>query len=339
MDLHLFDLNLLVALDALLAERNVTKAGARLNLSQSTMSGALGRLRHHFQDALLVPVGRRMVLTPLAHKLVEPVGNILLQVKGTLGETARFEPATANRRFSIAASDYVQAVLLANVLRQVSREAPQIAVELRPSGRQSMEQLENGELDLLIAPTVFVSTAHPSETVFEDTFTCIAWSENESIGATLSIEEYLNRGHVVVYLSSTPISLSWDEQFLRRLNHHRRTEVLTPSFSSAPELVVGTERIATIPTRLAVKYVKILPLKLLPVPIEIPPVVQVAQWHTVHDADPAHRWFRGMLKAAVATLPAADVDGLIARARGATGASKRHTSRGRTRAGQRGRQS
>ena len=329
MDLHLFDLNLLVALDALLAERNVTKAGARLNLSQSAMSGALARLRHHFQDALLVQVGRRMVLTPLAHKLVEPVGTILLQVKGTLGETARFEPETANRRFSIAASDYVQAVLLTNVLREASRVAPQITIELRPSGRHSMDQLEMGELDLLIAPTAFVSTAHPTETLFEDTFTCIAWSENESIGETLSVEEYLNRGHVVVYLSSTPISLSWDEQFLRRLNRQRRTEVMTPSFASAPELVVGTERIATIPTRLALKFAQILPLKLLPVPIEIPPVVQVAQWHTVHDADPAHRWFRGLLKDAVAALVQPDAAGLIPRTRRRTGTANRHKPKAR----------
>jgi LysR family transcriptional regulator, nod-box dependent transcriptional activator len=303
MDLHRFDLNLLVALDALLSERNVTKAGARLNLSQSAMSGMLARLRDHFQDALLVPVGRRMVLTPLAQDLEEPVHNLLLQVKGTLGAMPRFDPATANRHLSIAASDYVLAILLTEVLRDVHRHAPHISVELRPSGRQSMEQLENGELDFLIAPTAFVSAAHPKETLFEDTFTCIAWLGNELVDRTIGKEEYLNRGHVMVYLGLTPGSLTWDEQFLRRLNHRRRVEVWTPSFSSAPELVVGTDRIATIPTRLALKYADLLPLKLLPLPIEIPPVVQVLQWHTIHDADPGHRWIRGILKQAVSALP------------------------------------
>jgi LysR family transcriptional regulator, nod-box dependent transcriptional activator len=94
MDLHLFDLNLLVALDALLTERNVTRAGSRLNLSQSAMSGTLARLRHHFHDELLIPVGRQMVLTPVAEGLVEPVRDILLRVRGTLGSRPQFDQAT-----------------------------------------------------------------------------------------------------------------------------------------------------------------------------------------------------------------------------------------------------
>lgn len=307
MDLHLFDLNLLVALDALLTERNVTKAGARLNMSQSAMSGALARLRHHFHDALLVPVGRRMVLTPLAEQLVEPVRNILLEVRGTLGATPQFDPATAIRHLSVAASDNVMSILLIEVVREAKRQAPHITFELRSAAAHSTGELEKGDLDLLISPTVFVSAAHPSEVLFQDTFTCIAWAGNASIGPTLSVEEYLNRGHVMVYLGTAPISLSWDEQFLRRSNHRRRVEVWTPSFTSAPQLVVGTDRIATIPTRLALKCARILPLKLLPLPLEIPPIVQVVQWHTVHDADPVHRWFRQMLKDAVGGLPPAQL--------------------------------
>ena len=95
---HLFDLNLLVALDALLTERNVTRAGNRLNLSQSAMSGALARLRHHFRDELLVPVGRQMVLTPVAEGLVGPVRDILLQIRGTLG---RSRDSIRRRRLAI----------------------------------------------------------------------------------------------------------------------------------------------------------------------------------------------------------------------------------------------
>ena len=124
MDLHLFDLNLLVALDALLRECNVTHAGNRLNLSQPAMSGALARLRDHFQDELLVPAGRRMIRTPLAEKLVQPVHEILLQIRGTLEARPLFDPATSTRHFSIAASDYVIAVLIADVLRSVRCPRP-----------------------------------------------------------------------------------------------------------------------------------------------------------------------------------------------------------------------
>src|SRR5437763_16332301 len=104
MDLQRFDLNLLVTLDALLSERNVTRAGQRMNLSQSAMSGALGRLREFFQDELLVPMGRTMVLTPLAQGLVLPVRDVLLQVQTTIATKPHFDPATSSSHFSTAVS-------------------------------------------------------------------------------------------------------------------------------------------------------------------------------------------------------------------------------------------
>ena len=100
MDLHRFDLNLLVTLDALLTEKNVTRAGLRMNLSQSAMSGGLARLREFFQDELLVSMGRQMMLTPLARDLVQPVRDVLLQVQATIITKPRFEAATSTRHFS-----------------------------------------------------------------------------------------------------------------------------------------------------------------------------------------------------------------------------------------------
>jgi LysR family transcriptional regulator, nod-box dependent transcriptional activator len=137
MELHLFDLNLLVALDALLTERNVTRAGNRLNLSQSAMSGALARLRHYFHDELLVPVGRQMALTPVAEGLVEPVRDILVRIRGTLGSKPQFDPLTATRHLSLAVSDYVVDILMADVLRRARHEAPHMTFELRGVGRRA----------------------------------------------------------------------------------------------------------------------------------------------------------------------------------------------------------
>jgi LysR family transcriptional regulator, nod-box dependent transcriptional activator len=302
MDLHLFDLNLLVALDALLTERNVTRAGVRLNLSQSAMSGALARLRHYFHDELLVPVGRQMALTPVAEQLVEPVKDILLRIRGTLGSKPRFEPLTATRHISLAVSDYVADILMADVLRRARREAPQITFELRGVGRRATEDLESGELDFLISPDGYVSPSHPTEILFEDTYTCVAWAGNESIGTSLTLEEYLGAGHVVVNVAAE-VPGNYDEQFLRRSSLKRRVEVSVPTFSLAPHLVVGTGRLATITTRLAVKYADRLPLKLLPIPVAMPPMVEMLQWHRVHDYDPASQWFRRLLKEAVSDLP------------------------------------
>ena len=303
MDLHLFDLNLLVALDALLTERNVTRAGKRLNLSQSAMSGALARLRDYFHDELLVPVGRQMALTPVAEGLVEPVRDILVRIRGTLGSKPSFDPLTAIRHLSVAVSDYVTEILIADVLRRARREAPHITFELRGVGRRATEELESGELDFLISPEGYVSAGHPTDVLFEDTYTCVAWAGNESIGSSITLEDYLNLGHVVVSVAGAEQPGNYDEQFLRRSNVRRQVEISVPSFSLAPQLVVGTGRVTTITTRLAVKCAQTLPLKLLPMPIAIPPMVEMVQWHEVHDYDPANQWFRRLLKEAIGDLP------------------------------------
>ena len=324
MDLHLFDLNLLVALDALLTERNVTRAGNRLNLSQSAMSGALARLRHYFRDELLVPVGRQMVLTPVAEGLVAPVRDILLQIRGTLGSKPRFDPATATRHLSLAVSDYVTDILMADVLRAARTEAPHITFELRSVGRRAGEDLESGELDFLISPEGYVSSSQPTEVLFEDTYTCVIWAGNTSIGKTMTLEQYLDLGHVVVNVAGNEPPSNYDEQFLRRSNFKRRVEVSVPAFSLAPQLVVGTDRVATITTRLAAKCAEILPLRLLPLPIAMPPMVEMLQWHKVHDYDPAHHWFRRLLKQVAQTLPSRPPVIRNGRAaRGAPGARRR----------------
>jgi DNA-binding transcriptional LysR family regulator len=138
--------------------------------------------------------------------------------------------------------------------------------------------------------------------LFEDTYTCVVWADNDSVGTSLTLEEYLNLGHVVVSVAGAEQPGNYDEQFLRRANFNRRVEIWVPTFSLAPQLVVGTGRVATITTRLAVKCAETLPLKLVPMPIAIPPMVEMLQWHKVHDYDPANQWFRRLLKEAVSDL-------------------------------------
>ena len=144
----------------------------------------------------------------------------------------------------------------------------------------------------------------PQEVLFEDTHRCVAWSKNRAIGTTISVEQYLALGHVIVHVGELG-SANYDERMLRAVNCRRNIEIVTASFDLAPRLVIGTERIATIPARLARRYADLLPIKLLPVPVDIPPIVEVLQWHRVHDSDPAHRWLRSQLKAGVAQLEGA----------------------------------
>ena len=302
MELHQFDLNLLVALDALLTERNVTHAGVRVNLSQSAMSGTLARLRRLFHDQLLVSVGRRMTLTPLAQELVDPVREILLLVRGAIGTKSHFEAATSTHHFSISVSDYATTILMADMLRDVKPKAPGITFELRPISRRAVEDLEAGRLDFLIGPEGFVSPEHPHEWLFEDTYTCVVWTGNHVAHERLSIEQFMNLGHVMVRFGEADAP-NYDERFLRTLKYKRRVEVITPGFDLAPHLVVGTDRVALVTTRLAVRYAELLPLKLVPFPVEIPPLIEVLQWHKAHNQHPAHLWFRAQIKEAVSRLP------------------------------------
>lgn len=161
-------LNPLTALRALLTETSVTRSGERLHLSQSAMSGILARLREYFDNALIVPVGRRMELTPLAESLGDKVGDLLL-IDVTLGTKPEFDPATSRRHFILVASDFAVGVLLLDVLREVHVQAPGLTLEFRHPGATSYQELENGELDFLVIPESYTPPTRPSLRLFQDT--------------------------------------------------------------------------------------------------------------------------------------------------------------------------
>ena len=242
-----------------------------------------------------------MVLTPVAQGLAKPVRNLLLQAQTTIATKARFDPAASGRHFSIAVSDYVATVFMADALRGIQRQARHITFELVPTSERAVEALEGGTLDFLIAPDVFASRAHPKRALFEDTHTVVAWTGNSRVKTRISLEQFLDLGHVAIHVGEGP-GPNFDERFLRRLKYKRRAEVVTHSFDVVPHLVVGTDRIATVATRLARKYAKFLPLKLIPLPVEVPPMTEVLQWHKYHDQDPAYIWLRDVLSAVAAKL-------------------------------------
>jgi len=138
-------------------------------------------------------MGRKMVLTPLAEDLVQPVRDVL-QVQATIATKPHFEPSTSTRHFSIAVSDCVTSVLMVDFLRDILCQAPSATFELRPVGRRAAEDLESGKLNFLIAPESYVPTVHPKEVLFEDTHTCVAWSRNRKVGTTIvALNDILKR--------------------------------------------------------------------------------------------------------------------------------------------------
>jgi DNA-binding transcriptional LysR family regulator len=296
------DLNLLVALDALLEERSTVGAGSRLHLGQSATSAALARLREHFGDELLVQVGRKMVPTPLGESLKESVRDILKRIDITLDTKSDFVPATVDRTFTLMMSDYVATVFMPQVIQRVQPLAPKVSCEIMLLGDAPLDALNRGDLDFLILPTGYefvseyhLSDRHSVEVLFEDGYMCVVWSENPLVGDTISTEQFLSMGHVLSKVGKNRRP-ALDEWFYHRNEYVRRIELVAPSFVAMAHMIVGTTRIATMHTRLAKLYAAHFPLRLLPPPMSLPTLTEGVQWHSYHNQDPGTLWFLDVMK-------------------------------------------
>jgi LysR family nod box-dependent transcriptional activator len=301
MRFHDFDLNLLVYLDALLADKSVSRAASRIGITQPAMSEALARMRAHFKDELLVPVaGRSMVLTPLAETLAGPVREILLQAQNVTDATAEFIPAKSTRKFSVQASDYVFDVLLKKVIRRLHHDAPGVRLEVKRLEVDSRQRIRRADLDLLIMPKAYVAEELPSECLFEDPVTCVVWSKNRSIGQRITLGQYLELGHVC---QSTDGEMSeYDTWFARRCPRPIRVEVVVPNFGMVMQAVEGTQRIAIVHQRHARMYAKRYSLRMIKPPIDFPPLQEYLQWHRHQDGDPGLYWLRNLIKSVAAQI-------------------------------------
>lgn len=296
------DLNLLVVLDALLTDRSATRAGERLYLSQSATSGALARLRDFFGDPLLIRgTQNKMVLTPLAEGLAQPIRRMLLQAEDILAYNATFDPATSTRRFRLNMGDEVATVLMTAALEKLRRLAPHVGVEIlslwpeKGQVQDLAEVLEQGEADFLIVPKQLVSSHHPMELLFADEDVCVVWSGNHLVGKTISQEQFFSMGHIATrfghlhYLAETP-------EMMQESGEERRIEVFAPTFGLKATFLIGTDLIAIMQGSLARHYARSAPLKILPLPLPHTPVSMYIQWHRYQEHDPGVRWLLQILK-------------------------------------------
>ena len=294
MRLEKLDLNLLVALDALLQEKGVSLAADRLNLSQSATSGALARLREYFRDDLLVLNGRSMALTPRAEKLVDPVRSVIEQIRATIMVADPFEPITSDRTLSIMATDYIVEILLRPAIVACATDAPGIKFELVPIIESPVEALQRGRADLLIGIDNVVSSDLPSALLYTEDFVIAGWRGNPLLDGPMTLERYGKLGHVAVRFGQQ--TSSYESTAARLRSIARRVEVIAPNFMSLGGLIVGTNRIATIHRLLAVRLAEYLPLTLRELPFDMPPVREIAQWSSRSANDPAIAWLVGRLK-------------------------------------------
>ncbi|OCK61583.1 LysR family transcriptional regulator [Bradyrhizobium sp. LMTR 3] len=296
------DLNLLIALDAILEERSVMGASRRLHLSQPAMSAAVGRLRQYFNDEIFTISQRKLVPTPLAQSLERPTRDILLRIRANLISPPKFDPASSERRFRLVVSDYASIVLMHAVMKRVYRAAPRVSLEFLPFSDRVDDQLQRGEVDFVVIPDTNLIDGHPSQHLFADEFCCVAWRGSRQIGRSISLGRYLQLGHITAQLG--PIhGVSFDERALVQLGYKRRIEIIAPNFTAMAAMVIGTDRIATMHHRLAVIFARNFPLKLLRAPVRIPAFREALQWPASFHLDPALVWLREII-----TDVAAEVD-------------------------------
>ena len=287
-----FDLNLLLAFEALLEERNVTRAAGRLNVTQSAMSASLKRLREALGDPILSQHGKAMVPTPHALALAPQVSEALAVLRRLVQPTA-FDPLTSARIFRIAASDYIATVLLAPLLKDLEREAPAVRVEISLPSHSTSARLAQGDFDLLLTPEEFIDPDHPAELLFEERHVIVGCRYNSMLSRPLTLDDIAAAGHVAVSIDGRD---TYIERECDRLGLVRRVEVHAPSFIQAPWLLPGTARIALMHERLAELMAPLLGLRIAEAPLELPVMREMMQYHATRRSDEGLKWLRSRLK-------------------------------------------
>ena len=301
MNLGRVDLNLLVALEALLDEAHVTRAAQRVSISQPAMSDALHRLRQLFGDELLVRVGREYQLTPLALELREPLHDLMQIAEEIVQRRESFSPERDSRLFTIVASEYSAYVLVQPLLQRLASEAPGVSVRLQRPTRGEPEKITSDiNLGLWPSPTA-ADLGLPSEILFHDRWVCAVWAGNAEVGDQITLDDYLQRPHAV-YQLTTSGALGMADRAIHELGRPRQVQLWADSFVLLPLLLRRTPHIALIQERLGRQLASLADLRLVEPLFELPPLAEAMYWHSRNTSDPAHRWLRSVLREVASTL-------------------------------------
>jgi DNA-binding transcriptional LysR family regulator len=289
------DLNLLVALDALLQEQSVTAAGRRIGLSQPAMSHALARLRDLVSDPLLTREGRALRRTAVAERLAPVVQRLLVEIETTLLGGRVFVPRRAVRTFRIATNDYCGAVLLPPLVERIRRAAPLVRMEIRAHrGPAPARDLARGEIDLGLGTFLEVDPTLKVRTLFEERFICMLRDGHPRLRGALTLARYVELEHLLV--SAPGYGLGVVDRELDWQGLKRRVAVQVPFFLVAPAIVARTDLVVTLPARLAHAASALHGLRVLPAPLELPPFSVQEVWHEGRDKDAALVWLRAQVR-------------------------------------------
>lgn len=288
-NLRRIDTNLLVTLHALLLEKHISRAAIRLHKSQPAVSHALAHLRTIFDDPLLIRRGKHLELSAKASSLLQPLIDALEGLDSLL-EAPTFIPAESQRTFRLAMSDYGAYLVLPTLVRHLRAQAPGISLVITQGSRSVMTaQVDEGEVDLALG--VFPGLDNATlrhQILFEERFISVADASTVPAGGMLSLQEWLDRPHVVVtHPSANELEV---ESALHVLGLERKRQITLPHWRVANDLIPGSDLILTVASRNVAPLDN--SLHIFSPPLAIKPFSFVQLWHLRRDADPAHQWLR-----------------------------------------------
>lgn len=290
------DLNLLVALEALLKTQSVSRAAETVNLSQPAMSRALERLRHVLKDPVLVRAGRGMRLTPRGEALQGPVDEAMSRIRAIMGPQG-FDPESCERVFDIVTADYISYLFLPRLLQSMIKQAPKVSLNVLSQAESSLAGISSGDLDLAIG---VIGTGadfenNYSQSLFEDRVVCIMRKGHPLSRSPLTLSGFTSARHAFLSISGRGGG-SVDEK-LKALGLSRHIALRLPHFLAIHTMVAQTDLIATVPLRLALGLAHdSLDIVDLPEEVQIDRFTISQIWHERFHRDPAHVWLRGVIK-------------------------------------------
>lgn len=290
-DIRKIDLNLLVVLDALLDERNVTRAAQRLGYTQPTISGMLARLRDLFGDPLFVRAQRGLIPTPRALALAGPLRELIEDSRRLVARDV-FDPATAEISFTISSNDYMQQALVVPLVKAVRSEAPLLSIAIVPPLSEGMGDALARSVDLAITIPEFAMSDLRSRLLYRERYVVVVRREHPlARGGQLTTARFCDFEHVIV----SPTGGSFEgptDRSLKELGLSRTVRYSVPSFLVVPEILQTDDLVALVPSRLVGSKAN---LAILEPPIDVAGFDVIAAWHPRVDKDPAHRWLRTRL--------------------------------------------
>lgn len=294
MNIKDIDLNLLIAFDSVMRERNITLAARRLGLSQPALSNALSRLRRTLGDPLFVRTGHGMEPTPYAERLADPIRRACNLIDDALCVGTAFEPAKSNRIFTFYMTDIGEIVLLPPILRYLQKEAPQISIKVVRIPQFGVhEAMATGEVDLAVGLFPTLQTGFFEQLLYRDNFVCIARRDHPMISNSLTARLFSEIPHVLVASTGTGHDVVI-ENVMAAQQVKRSIALTVPDFVVLPTIVGQTDLIVTIPARAARSFLN--PnVKSLKPPIKFPDIEIKQHWHERFHHDPANKWMRSVI--------------------------------------------